>query len=444
MINLPDQHLLKALRDLWTTTPGYSGNLWTMPEFQRVIEACRPYTTTGRQGLSDAFAFSNALRSLGLPQQDQALTQASEAVLSSVALQLVEACRSKFQKRTHFCPLDLADDLPHLDFGAATIRSFSVEELADAIDTQRLRRHHPTAIIDLNSLAQFQWLVVEELAPVPDTPSARAALWLAAPIQLDWGEVRPHEPDWPQAVEDALFFLLLAPWETWTEMPRTDIYGFQIPWVHTVDSDLFKRPALPPSADTLTFTSTIRVDQHGEEYETVEPARISLHPKATTELPLLNESAWSSLQAAKSAGLFDTPIQHFMLRGFRAAGIDSFLAHVTAIEAAVGAEADYRGSDRTTHKELSATKRVARRLAGLLAEGAASNEYSRLFDMRCGYIHGRAGISPISTNDRISARSLARRAARALIAHEPSASVGQTRPQLLEQLLEEGVQATTR
>lgn len=444
MIDKADQHLLKSLRDLWANVPGYSGNLWTMPEFQRVIEACRPYTQTGEQGFSDAFAFSNALRSLGLPRPDQSPSEISEGGLSHVAEQLIQACRSQLQRRTHFCPLDLADNLPRLDFGAATVRSFNVEELANALDVQRLRRHHPTAIVDLDSLAQFQGLVVEELAPVPDTPSARAEPLLAAPVELDWGEVRPHEPDWPQAVEDALFFLLLAPWEGWTEMPRTDIYGFRVPWVRTVDSDLFKRPALPPSADTLTFTFTIRLDQHGEEYETEEPARISLQEEATAALPLMDESAWTSLQSAKSAGLFDTPIQHFILRAFRSTGIDSFLAHVTAIEAAVGAQTDYRRSDRSTHKQLSATERVATRLAGLLGEGAASSEYARLFDMRCAYIHGRSGIAPISTADRVSARSLARRAARALIEHEPSASAGQTRAQLLEQLLDKGVQASAR
>ncbi|AXA80683.1 hypothetical protein CE206_29390 (plasmid) [Achromobacter xylosoxidans] len=356
----------------------------------------------------------------------------------------MQACRSQLQRRTHFCPLDLADDLPRLDFGAATVRSFNVEELASALDVQRLRRHHPTAIVDLDSLAQFQWLVVEELAPVPDAPSARASPWLAAPINTDWGEVRPHEPVWPQAVEDALFFLLLAPWERWTEMPRTDIYGFRIPWVHTVDSDLFTRPALPPSADTLTFISTIRRDQHGEEYETEEPARICLHKEATTALPLMDESAWASLEKSKAAGLFDTPIQHFILRAFRAAGIDSFLAHITAIEAAVGAQTDYSQSDRTTYQRLGPTKRVATRLAGLLGDGAASSEYARLFDMRCAYIHGRSEIAPISTADRISARRLARRAARALVELEPATSAGQTRSQLLEQLLEKGVQANAR
>lgn len=433
------QQLIKSIHDLWTSVPGYNGNLWTMREFQGVMEACRPFTAIGKKGFSDAFAFSNALRSLGLPRQAQVPPEIKDGELHHVAEKLIQACRSKFQKRTHFCPLDLADELPRLEFGSATVRRFNVDELATAFDIQRLIRHRPMVIVDLKSLAQLHWLVVEELAPVADSPSARAMPVLDAPVEHDWGEVRPHEAHWPQAVEDALFFLLLAPWERWTEMPRTDIYGFRIPWVHTVDSDLFKHPVVPPSTDTLTFTPVI-----WQDHESEEPARISLHEDATAGLQLINESAWASLENAKSAGLFDTPVQHFILRAFRAAGVDSFLAHITAIEAAVGAPTDYRRRERTTHKSMNGPDRVAARLGGLLGDSTASIEYARLFETRCAYIHGRSGIAPIATADRVSARSLARRAARALIEHEPAASAGLTRPQLLEQLLEEGIQATAR
>src|SRR3546814_16922895 len=87
----------------------------------------------------------------------------------------------------------------------------------------------------------------------------------------------------PEAVADAVFFLLLAPWERWTAMPRTNIFGFQIPWIYTVDSDPFKLPAAPPSADNLTFSPDFWTDRWGVEHEVEAPARVGFDAAVRSE-----------------------------------------------------------------------------------------------------------------------------------------------------------------
>ena len=52
-------------------------------------------------------------------------------------------------------------------------------------------------------------------------------------MRQDFGRIEPHKERFPFVIEDALFFLLLAPWEDWSRMPQVDWRGFRIPWVYT-------------------------------------------------------------------------------------------------------------------------------------------------------------------------------------------------------------------
>jgi hypothetical protein len=61
--------------------------------------------------------------------------------------------------------------------------------------------------------------------------------------------------------------------------------------------------------------------------------------------------------------------------------LDEFLAHIMAIEAAVGLETDY--------KKRGATERVAARVSALLGAKTAGDDYTRVFDLRSAFLHGR-------------------------------------------------------
>jgi len=427
-----DEKLLATLEALWRIPPPGPENLLSAPAFTALSELIAQRTGSGKT----TFALSNALRSLGLPCGLPAGHRVQALDLPTVAEMLVKAFSRSSITRRHLCPLDLADDLPLMTFGNARVAWFSAAELDDLLDWPRLNRHFPTLTSDAKRLSEFQWLVVEEEVLVQARPEARAFPFWDMDISRDLGEIEPHRGRFPQAVEDALFFLLLAPWEDWSTLKEIDWRGFRVPWIYTLDDDLFVSPIRPPSAETLSYEPYIYQDDWGEEIEIERRTVLSLDNAATAGLQWVNDTAWKEVQAARATSLFETPVVHFLVRAFLASGIDEFIAHLTVIEAALGLENDHkRGLRPKTDPcpKLSATKRVAARLRAAVGEEKAERDYESLFDLRSAFIHGRSGVQRISTKQRLLARSLARRAAGALV--RLSRQPGMAREQALSDLL---------
>jgi len=409
-----DEELLGTLAALWRIPPPGPNNLLSAPAFVALSELIAQRTASGKV----TFALSNALRSLGLPCGLPAKHTVPALDLPTVAEMLMKAFSRSSVTRRHLCPLDLADDLPPMTFGNAHIARFSAAELDDLFEWPRLTRHFPTLTSDAKRLAEFQWLIVEEEVRVEAKPEARAFPFLEMDIGRDLGEIEPHRGRFPKSVEDALFFLLLAPWEEWSTLNEVDWRGFRVPWIYTLDDDLFVSPARPPSADTLSYEPWTYQDDWGEEIEIERPIVLHLDGGATAGLQWIKDATWDEVQAARATSLFETPVVHFLVRAFLANGIDEFIAHLTVIEAALGLESDHRRGQRPKtdpHSKLSATKRVAARLRSAVGEDKAAQDYEHLFDLRSAFIHGRSGLQRISTQQRLLARSLSRRAVCALI-----------------------------
>jgi hypothetical protein len=225
-------------------------------------------------------------------------------------------------------------------------------------------------------------------------------------------------------------------------MQEVDWRGFRVPWIHTVDDDLFVRPSPPPSADSLTLEPWIVQDNWGEDVELERPTALRLDDDAQSELALFTDSAWRELETARASTLFETPVAHFLVRGFLADGMDEVMAHMTAIEAAVGLEMDHKKWLRPKpdpHKKVSsATERVAARVAAVLKDGASVQAYKDLFELRSTFVHGRAGLQKVSTAQRVMARSLARGVARGLV--DVALQGARPRTDALSNLLDHGVQ----
>jgi len=431
------QALIGAVEALWRIPRPGPNNLLTAPAFTAVSDICR----ADYGGDKAVFALSTAVRSLGVP----CWLPAGHASLSVDPRSAADAIDHAFTQQTitrrHLCPLDLADELPALAFGQARLAQFSADELARMLDAPRLRRNYPTQPVETKRLAQFQWLVIEEELAVSGTAGARAAPFMYMAMNRDFGEIDPHLGRFPPAVEAALFFLLLAPWERWSTMQEVDWRGFRVPWIYTLSEDLFVRPSPPPSPDSLTLEPWIFEDHWGEEIEDERPTELPLDDDAKTGLALFTDAAWQELEAARSTGLFETPIAHFLVRAFLADGMDEVMAHMTAIEAAMGLEMDHKKWMRPKpdrHKGRSATDRVAARIAALLNDPNCVRDYRHLFELRSTFVHGRAGIQKVSTAERVMARSLARGVARGLVG--AAASPSRPREDVLADLLDQGVQ----
>lgn len=430
---MADPIILTALDRVWRIAPPGPDNLLSDARFLALAEALTRRTKTDKA----VFALSNALRSLGLPCY-MSKGRAPETVdLASVTERLVDSFSATTTRRRHLCPLELADDLPAVMFGPARIASFSAAELESLLDGERLSRAYPTRPVDYGRLAQLQWLVIEETVEIDPQPEARAVPVLYMRMDRDFGAFDPHARRYPAIVEQVLFCLLLAPWEDWSTMLEVDWRGFRLPWIYTVDDDLAVRPLPPPDADGLAFETTGYVDDWGETVEYERPSILNLEDEAGARLAQHVGDTWPKLEASRGSDLFVTPVEHFTVRAYASEGIDELLAQMTVLEAALGEEADHSRALRPKpQRDLGATERMARKTEGLLGDRTAADDYKALFDLRSRFVHGRAGLGTISTDQRIIARRLARRTAACLL--DLAVAGAPPRVDVLAQLLARG------
>lgn len=361
---------------------------------------------------------------------------------ATAAYELDTAFKQVRTKLTHICPLDYAEDLPRLEFGPIRLGRFEEAELETIFDAARLERHYPARSLDTVRLSQFHWLIVTEEVPVAANAGQRAIPEFFEVMDRDGGAIDPHKGRYPRAVEMALFFLLLAPWERWSTLNEDDWRGFRVPWVYSLNHDLFVSPAPPPDADSLSWQPVIYTTEDGDYVETERPVEFALTDAAQEGISQFCEAQWNRFQDALQSDLLQTPIMHFLVRAFLSDGIDEFMAHLTTIEAALGLQADYHRRAREPHlKGWGATQRVGARLAAVLDDAKAAGLYSDLFDLRSAFIHGRESVEKIPTHKRVDARRLAAATAAAIVqrATQPTLS----REVLLKELLDSGVALTS-
>lgn len=437
-----DARLFQAMCDLWSIRSSQKG-VFAEPEFKRLEQVCADLYEGGHRNLGRTFALNHALRSLGAPCL---LTQGALGNIGDVAASakaIDKAFRQTHASYTHICPLDYAENLPSLEFGPIKLGRFSETELGALFDLPRLARHYPDRSLDAARLSQFHWLVVKESRPVAESAGRRALPDFFGLMDRDNGAIAPHEGRFPQAVETALFFLLLAPWERWSTMNEVDWRGFRVPWIYTRNDDLFVPPAPPPGADTLAWQPHIYTNEYGECVETERPIEFPLTASAEREMSQFCQARWNSLQTALRSDLLKPPIMHFLVRAFLSDGIDEFMAHMTTIEAALGLHADHDRKARSLqHPGWWATRRVGARVASILDDASAAGLYTELFDLRSAFIHGRESMEKISTFKRVEARRLAAAVAAAVVHFASQAK--QPRESYLRELLDNGVELITQ
>jgi hypothetical protein len=428
--------LLEAVKVLWRIPPPGPDNLLSAPPFVRLRETCNSLYTKSKD--THGFGLANALRALGLPC-GLAPSNTPFALTEEVAAaKLDEAFRQTHGMRVYLCPLDEADYLPELDFGPNSIRTFTTAELEELVNFPQLKRINSNWTFDAQRFSWFHWLAVKEPYPFSREPGARAVPWLSMPVDLnrDWGQIEPHRGRFPDAVEDALFAILLAPWEEWVRVPDHDWCGFRVPWVYKVDDDIFVRPAQPPSADTLSSVPDFFIDPDGTEVEVERPIRWPLNSNAGAGTSAwLNDAAWSAATRARQSPLFETPVAHFFVRAFLSGPLDEFLAHIFTIEAALGLWKEPKIPG--LKKQPSATKRMVARVSALLGE-RAGEDYRRVFKHRSEFVHGRK-MKALPGKERIVARRLARQVINGLMNAALASPEPRSREDYLSELLNRGL-----
>jgi hypothetical protein len=401
-----------ALAPLWRLTPPGPKDLYRHPAFVAFKDFCEQTFPAADRGMGFSFGLADALRGAGLPCLMSG--PAVPGTLDEAARWIAETLEATSVRRRYLCPLDLADTLPEIRFGPASVRDYSAEELARLFDGARLARHFPTQPLDASRLAEFRWLIVEEQAPVPVRAGQRAMPFLYENWSRDFGAIDPHASNHPGAVTNALFGLLLAPWENWHSL-ETDWRGFLVPWIHIASDDLFVRPRPVPTADTLSWEDAAHQDYDGEMIEYERPVRVDLDDEAEVVLAGFDDAWWARIETAMTTSLFETPIKHFLVRAAFSEGMDQIMAHMTTIEAALGLRSDFRQRGRPKGTRMSPSDRVAKRVEALLGDPQAGSDYGDLFETRSAFVHGRSIQGLVSSKHRNLARQLARRVTVALI-----------------------------
>ena len=239
-----DKSLVAALQALWDIPPPGSQNLWSSREFVALKELLTKRYYSGKSTFGLEVSIGNALGRWAAMQHPH-LSNQSMPDMAKVAGLLAHEFQRTTTKRRYLCPLDMADELPSFQFGNARMGRFADTELEVLFNAPRLERCYPDMQLDAQRLSQFHWMVVEEDVSVrSDRAIASSPGWIS-PSERIWARLFPTAGA-SAAVERALFFLLLAPWEDWAEMTEVDWRGFRLPWVYTLDDDLCAFPHPPP------------------------------------------------------------------------------------------------------------------------------------------------------------------------------------------------------
>lgn len=402
----PPIALQTALEAVWRQ-PRTNSNPYREPAYVALVALCQDLYPMAGGRMSIEFSLHQALLRLGL-------TPKPTLAPPGLAERVHEAFTRVRSRRIHLCPLDLAGGVPDLSFGPNRI-GYGTRTQLDALIADLPLDPSFKARIDTARLAQFYWLEVEEEVDLPGEVGARALPGLFMDFSKDLGGIEPHKPRFPAAVEDALFFLLTAPWEELTQYRDFDWRPFRIPWVLTLDDDLFARSIPVPDPDALTWQPDYVRDERGCEIEEIEiPVRVYLEGDAPERLASFDHASWSHFKAARQTPAMAGPIAHFMVRAFVADDIDEFLHHVTTIEACLGVVDDHkRGHKPLPDKSNGATGRTAWRLSALLDDWNAGPRFKELFKERSQFVHGEQ-MTDISSQSRRDARALARRCVHAL------------------------------
>jgi hypothetical protein len=441
----PSEALIEALTSLWRIPAPGPEKLRATAAFKWLSKTALLDYPSGHTGTTSRldYALEGALLALGVPCKLPSGRNSPHVPPAEVARLLDQAFRATRCRRRHLVPLDLAGELPELTFGPVRLGKFSELEVRQFLNATRLDRMFPHLLVDTHRFSSFRWLVVEEELPLDPRPAARASPWLFnMMLDRDFGQIEPYKGRFPPVVENALFALLLAPWEEWSAELNPGWRGFYAPWVYSVVEDIFVQPLLPPSVDTLTWEPAVYPDGYGGTVESERPVELQLHESAAAlGLALLDNDRWSAVETALSSPLFETPVAHFFVRAFLSEGIDEFIAHLTTIEAALGLRADYCPSLRPNadlHKKLNSTCRLRARLVALLTDRSAADLHRRLFHLRSDYVHGRGSEKIISSKEKTEARSLARRVVEALVTQANEVNTPASREEFLSSLLDRG------
>lgn len=393
--------LLEAIRDLWQMGFNEEELVERSAAFLKLCSICAemycttdsPYRIESSQELEQQRTeLRNLFRSTGAPW----FRNATFPKAADVPALIEDAYRRRTQRITHFIPLDMADELPSIDYGPYSLRRFSADQLSEALGIERLSRYGEVCTPDLAALSEFQWLTYSEY-------TERALPFRSKEFlqKLDFdeiGRIRQRNRRFSEEVELGLFILTLVAWEDCTGGQFISWQPFRTPWSYVLSDDPFVFPPRAPDPRTLTWETVAAAD--GAPFEIAYCNTISKIERLNLAQTLnqLYERVSAVLSRARAGkSCFNLLIEHYMLRAFQEDGLDQLLWHSATVDAALG------------DRGASATRRLVRKVALITQDDSLGAKFEEIYDRRSEYIHGRRiDDSNLWQSDLAGARRIAR------------------------------------
>lgn len=352
---------------------------------------------------------------------------------SETAARCYEALMKHHAQHIYLCPLDCAGDIPQINTANASIRRFSRNELDEMLNSLPQKRQPGYVPADTAALSQFLWLVVRHEEKLQADFAERYWFWNTN--KDNPGTVYPYKHHYPDAVESAIFLLMLATWEEWQLNEEYHWRPFDIPWVHTLSDDIFWQQQPIPSATSLTWVPHGYQDENEGWHEYEAPYGYDYSLTSDQLMPFVNAQVSSHLETAITNGLINVAARHQFVKAFLSNGVDEFLAHIVVIDACVG-EISVNKALIKPLKALGPTGRLKYRLAGLLDDSSVKEVMHVIYKARSDYVHGNT-LEKIPGEYIIQARRLARKTLNAIIS-EAGQSTGLKREEFLDDILRRG------
>ncbi len=430
---IPDE-FIAAFNSVWRLPAGMDYNaILNAPEFllfRKTIDKLCYAKIKGN--LLEPFLLCG-LQKLGVPCLFIAGSPLAATDRSETAARCYEALMKRHAYHIYLCPLDCAGDIPQIKTANANIRRFSRNELDELLNSLPQQRQPGYVTADTEGLSQFLWLVVSHDEALSVDFAERYWFWNTRKDTP--GTVYPYKYHYPEAVEDAIFLLLLAIWEEWQLNEEYHWRPFNIPWVHTLSDDIFWQQPPIPSAASLTWVPCSYQDENTGWHEYEAPHEYNYSLTSDQLMPFVDTPAFRNLETATTNGLINSAARHQFVKAFRSDGVDEFLAHIVVIDACVG-EKSVNSALEKELKRLGSTGRLKYRLAGLLNDVSVKENLHVLYEARSNYVHGNT-LEKISGEHVLQARILARKTLNAIIT-EAGQSPGLTREEFLDDVLRRG------
>nr|WP_241390146.1 hypothetical protein [Serratia proteamaculans]ULG13378.1 hypothetical protein AGR96Xp_00009 [Serratia proteamaculans]ULG17206.1 hypothetical protein 20093p_00108 [Serratia proteamaculans]ULG18094.1 hypothetical protein LCp1_00108 [Serratia proteamaculans]ULG19577.1 hypothetical protein Sprot5p_00087 [Serratia proteamaculans] len=399
----------KTFKQLWQLPKGMDQNaVMKSQEFLILCDIIDIHCYAQIKGMLFHIYLLWGLQKLGVPCFFDEGSPLAATDWERAAAQCYKALMQRETHETYLCPLDWAGDIPNVNFGNAAIRRFSAAELNSVLNPIEHQRMPGFTPVDTVALSKFSWLVVKHELELPAAFNDR--FWLSGVTTSDQkGTVYPYkQTHYPEAVEKAIFLLMLAPWEDWMSDSYSLWCPFDIPWVHTLHNDIFQWQRPMPGINTLTwFPGGFMDENKGEWVEIDVPAERNVYIRADQLDPYVDESIRRKLAIAIKNGFINTAALHQFFKAFTSTGADEFLAHIVVIDACVGTKMSGKIKRDKRFSNCGATCQLKYRLAGLLNDASIKDSLGVLYDARSDYVHGNS-LDKIEGAKVLLARKLAR------------------------------------